>query len=160
MLEKSPFSKADRIQIGIVVRDMDKAIEHYESLGMGPFKSLPGLVYKSRTINGQPMGPEDLKMKIRVANLGAIQIELMEPPSGEHGYLWREFLETRGEGINHLGFFVYDIDKETAKLEEKGLEVIASTRYQDAGGVSYFDTGNIGGVLLELLQVPPEWLQI
>src|SRR4030067_2893711 len=34
--EQSPFSKVT--QIGIVVRDMDKAVERLSSLGIGPFK--------------------------------------------------------------------------------------------------------------------------
>lgn len=38
MTENSLFSKID--QIGIVVKDMDKAIEHYQSLGIGPFELL------------------------------------------------------------------------------------------------------------------------
>ena len=99
-------------------------------------------------------------MKIRAANIGVVQIELMEPPPGEHGHFWREFLETRGEGINHLGFYVDDVEKETAELEEKGFKSSFASRYTDGGGVTYFDTDEPGGVLLELCQFPPEWLQI
>ena len=157
MLKKSPFSKPDRIQIGIIVRDMDRAVEYYKSLGIGPFKSLPGLVHKSRTRYGKPIGVDAFKVKIRVANMGSVQIELIEPD--ENARIWREFLETRGEGIQHLGFFVDDIEKETEEMERKGLSAIFTSRYQDGGGASYFDTGKVGGVLLELLQFPPEWLQ-
>ena len=38
MAEDSPFSKAEHI--GVVVRNMDRAVEYYESLGIGPFKPL------------------------------------------------------------------------------------------------------------------------
>ena len=34
--EKSPFSTFDHV--GVVVRDMDRAIEYYQSLGAGPFE--------------------------------------------------------------------------------------------------------------------------
>ena len=37
-MERSPFSKIDHI--GVIVRDMDKAIEYYQRLGIGPFESL------------------------------------------------------------------------------------------------------------------------
>ena len=33
MVERLPFSKID--QVGIVVKDMEKAIEYYQSLGIG-----------------------------------------------------------------------------------------------------------------------------
>ena len=36
MPDKSLFSKVDHI--GVVVRDIDKAVEYYESLGIGPFE--------------------------------------------------------------------------------------------------------------------------
>ncbi len=35
MTEQLPFSKVD--QIGVIVRDIDKAVEYYQSLGIGPF---------------------------------------------------------------------------------------------------------------------------
>ena len=35
---KSPFSQIG--QVGVIVRNMDEAIEHYSSLGIGPFETL------------------------------------------------------------------------------------------------------------------------
>ena len=154
MLEESPFSKIHRIQVGIIVRDIEKTIEYYESLGIGPFKPLPNLVYKSRTIRGKPIALDSIKLKIRVANVGPVQFELIEP--GEDGELWREFLETRGEGIHHLGFIVDDIGRETARLEKKGLKTLYTSRYQNGGGAAYFDTDKTGGIIFELLQLPPK----
>jgi len=63
-------------------------------------------------------------------------------------------LETKGEGINHLGFLVDDIDREVAKLVKKGFKVISSGKFLTGGGFAYFDTGKVGGILFELIQWP------
>ncbi|MFC1938198.1 VOC family protein [Chloroflexota bacterium] len=121
-IDKLPFSSID--QVGVIVRDIDKAIKHYESLGIGPFKPLEGIVAIERTMRGKPAND--------VNN------------------------EIRGEGINHLGFFVEDIERETAKLVENGFKVIATTKFLHGGGLAYFETDSVGGVLFELIQRPTE----
>ena len=117
VIEGLPFSKVD--QIGVVVRDMDKAIEYYQSLGIGPFESLK-LEIAERIMRGKPVTPGSMKNIVSLAQMDSVQYELIEPVFGNS--LFSEFLETRGEGIHHLGFFVADIDKEIAKLEEKGFK--------------------------------------
>lgn len=151
MTRKSVFSKVD--QVGMVVRDMDKAIEYYQSLGIGPFEPPKSLVYAERKVFGKPIDIDSIKVKVFFAQMGPVQLELVQPVEGES--LWKEFLETKGEGINHLGFFVDDIDKEEAELIKKGFRVPYRSRYQKGGGAAYFDTGKVGGVLFELVQWPP-----
>ena len=148
--EKSPFSQID--QVGVVVRDMDKAMEHYSSLGIGPFETLK-LSRFDRRVYGKPMG-DDHKNLLRVAQMGNVELELIQPVSGDS--VQRQFLEKRGEGINHLGFFVDDIEKEVAKLVKSGFKVINSVKYVGGGGVAYLDTDRIGGVCFELIQRPPQ----
>ena len=148
-VEKSLFSKVDHV--GIIVRDIDKAIEHYQSLGIGPFRPF-NIAYTERKMRGKPAG--DVKNIVRVAQMGQIQLELIQPVEGES--LPKEFLETKGEGISHIGFSVDDVDKERAKLEEKGFTVIYSSRFQNGGGAAHFDTDKVGGVIFELIQMPPE----
>ncbi len=146
--EKSPFSRVD--QIGVVVRDMDAAVAFYTSLGIGPFRSLNFSRY-DRRVYGKLMGDEH-KNIIKVAQMGSVELELIQPVSGES--VQRQFLEEKGEGINHLGFFVDDIESETAKLVQKGFTVINSVKYEGGGGVAYLDTDRIGGVSFELTQRP------
>jgi len=147
--EKLPFSKVD--QVGIIVRDMDKAVEYYQSLGIGPFEAL-NVTATDRKVYGRPA--DDVKNEVKIAPAGGIELELVYPASGKS--VQREFLETKGEGINHLGFIVDDIDKEVAKLVEKGFEIISSGKFVGGGGFAYFDTGKVGGVLFELIQFPPK----
>jgi len=151
-IEKSPLSKVDHV--GVIVRDMDKAIEHYQSLGIGPFERLKKVGFAKSEVLGKPIELDAIKIKARIAKMGQIGFELIQPVAGES--LWKEFLETKGEGINHLGYLVDDIDKETAELEEKGYKVLWSARFTNGGGAAYFDTRQVGGVIVELMQWPSE----
>ena len=147
--EKLPFSKVD--QVGVIVRDIDKAIEYYQALGIGPFESLdiPKIEVK---VYGRTA--DDVKNLVSVAQMGRVQFELLQPISGES--VQKEFLETKGEGINHLAFFIDDIDKETSKMIGKGFKVISSGKFVGGGGFAYFDTDKVGSIIFELIQWPPK----
>ena len=150
MTEHLAFTRVD--QIGVVVRDMDKTVEYYESLGIGPFKSM-GLTITERKVYSKIAN--DVKNIQMITQIGLVQLELVQPVSGE--FIQKEFLDTRGEGINHLGFYVDDFANEVARLVEKGYEVIASARGLDGyGDGAFFKTDQIGGVLLELIRTPPK----
>jgi 4-hydroxyphenylpyruvate dioxygenase-like putative hemolysin len=146
--EKSPFSKIG--QIGVVVRNMNEAVAYYSSLGLGPFEALNVSRY-DRRVHGKPGGDEH-KNLLRVTQAGNVEFELIQPVSGNS--IQKQFLEQKGEGINHLGFFVDDLEAEVAKLVKKGFKVINSVKYVGGGGVAYLDTDRIGGVCFELIQRP------
>jgi methylmalonyl-CoA/ethylmalonyl-CoA epimerase len=134
--------------VGAIVRDVDETAEYYESLGMGPFEPL--------IVNGKDtriMGKlvHDLKLKIRMGHIGPIRIELIEPVTGA-GSIWKEVLESKGEGIHHLAFVVEDIEKAKTELIEKGLNLIFSARFNKNGGAAYFETNKVGDLVLELFQ--------
>ena len=143
------FSQID--QIGIVVEDIEKAMQYYSSFfGIGPFRAL-NVTSVDRRVYGKSVA--DIKNLVRVARLGNLQYELIQPVSGES--IQKEFLEKRGEGINHVGFFVKDLEREVARLTEKGFKAISTGRFTDGGGFAYFDTNQVGGVFFELVQWPP-----
>jgi catechol 2,3-dioxygenase-like lactoylglutathione lyase family enzyme len=154
MVAKPPFSNLGHV--AVVVRDLDKVIEFYESFGIGPFES-PNLInieFKERRLRGQPIDINSNKVIEKSAKLGPLNIDLLQPV-GESFY--KDFLDTKGEGIHHLSFGVDDVDKEEAKMVDKGLIVLYKSRYKIGGGVSYLETDKIGGLILELTQWPPEW---
>ena len=119
--------------IGIVVRDCDKVIESWSELfGLGPW-------------NFREMGGGGVTLRVAFGYLGKIRIDLIQPVEGK--VLHSEFLEEHGEGLHHLGFYVDDVDKEAAKLVEKGAKILIN----NPGNYIYLDTGGPGGVIFELM---------
>jgi len=144
--ERSPFSSVH--QIGVIVRDMDKAVAFYEDLGIGPFKlpKGPAPIF-DRQVYGKPA--PDVKNRISTTQMGAVQLELVQPVSGKS--LQMEFLGKHEEGVNHLAFLVDDLDREVAKLVQKRFRVISSGKTSQSA-FAYFDTDKVGGVIFELIQ--------
>ena len=142
--------------VGVVVRDMDKAVEYYQSLGIGTFEpevTVDRHTYKDLKIYGKTPDPDTIpKTKIRFGQIGSLRLELMQPIEGESFH--NEFLDSKGEGIEHIGFTVDDLDKETAKLVDKGVPIIMSGKIPAIGGlgIAHFDTRKVGNVIIELLQ--------
>ena len=134
--------------IGIVVKDINKAVQYYESLGFGPFGHLQGIKVTERILYGKPA--PDIRVEIRVAQAGPLPIELIQPVAGRS--VWQDFLEAKGEGIHHLGIVVNDLDKEAAKLEKQGFEEVYRAKMGTGGVAAYFDTKKIGLPYFQLEQ--------
>lgn len=133
-------------QVGIVVKDLDKAIQFYSQVfGLGPFRAwelaLPEVVSRGKRM--------PLKMKLAFASLGPIQFELIEAPPGDN--IYREFLETRGEGLHHLGFDVSDLEAQLSQVKKQGIGVLLSGGTERVS-FAYLDSGQTGGVIFELIQ--------
>ena len=143
-----PFTRIDHV--GVTVVDLEKSIAHYQSLGIGPFEPLHTTLY-DRQLYGKFV--DDTKALVRVAKIGQVEFELVQPVSGESVH--KEFLEKHGEGVSHLGFFVDDLDGEVTKLVAKGFKVVTSGKFVGGGGLAYLDTDKAGGVFFELIQFPP-----
>jgi methylmalonyl-CoA/ethylmalonyl-CoA epimerase len=145
---KSPFSKLHHI--AIVVRNMEKAIRFYTSIGVGPFEDYPTLKEYIKLDVPDEVGFH--KVKIKVVQIGPLQIQLIQP--GEGKSLYKDFLEKKGEGVYHLGFVVDDVDDSEAELRKLGLKVLSSGRREEGSGFSYLDTAGKGGVTLLIRQSP------
>ena len=136
MAEKSEAKTVD--QIGIVVKDIDKVIAIWSSLfGIGS--------WVFRDIDDIDTEGHPIKVRRAFGNLGPMQFELMQPVEGRTRV--SEFLDTHGEGVHHLCFFVDDLETEVAQLVEQGAKVLETVK----GRFAHVDTGGPGGVIFELL---------
>jgi len=126
--------------IGAVVRDVDKAVEYYQSLGI-----------VDEATDRVTMEGKRAKLIGRFIHIGSLLIELWQPVRGET--VQQEFLNSRGEGVNHIAFHVDDLDKEKDKLVEKGIPVVFSVKDEN-GYMAYFDARKVGNILIELIQPP------
>ena len=134
--ERSVFSKVD--QIGIVVKDVEKYMRFYEKMfGVEPFPTVESAINSA-------------KLKIVLFELGEVEIELIQVVKGDSVH--SRFLEERGEGLHHLGFFVKDIEKELARLEKEGIKVLERGEVLGTVKFVYLDTEKTLGVVLELIQ--------
>ncbi len=140
--------------VAVVVQDMDKAVEYYQSLGIGEF--LPEFMLDSSTytdykVYGKKPNIID-KTRMRFVKIGpSFQLELVQPLEGEP--IYKEFLKSKGEGFHHIAYTVDDLEGETAKLAKKGIPVITRVyRGSTGAGFAYFDIGKVGNVIIELIQ--------
>ena len=137
--------------ICIVVHDIDAAQAHYEAIGIGPWQAYPPLTeYEELEV---PNRDAFFAMRYRICNLPNIQLQLCQPSADPSPQ--REFLDTKGEGVFHLGFEVPDADKAEAQAREKGMEVLMRGRRANRTGFTYYDTANETGVVLLTRATPP-----
>jgi len=133
------FKKVNHI--GIVVSDLDQAMEDYRD-GLG-------LV---------PAGTHDLPergLRLAFFPVGESQIELLQSLDPDSGV--SRFLEKRGEGIHHLCLEVDDIYAALEELRAKGVPLIDETPQEvPAGLIAFVHPKGMHGVLLELLQAREE----
>jgi methylmalonyl-CoA/ethylmalonyl-CoA epimerase len=154
-MTNNPKLKLEGIhQIGIVVRDLDKAMRAYwRILGIGPWRvyshgnpMVPVTTYRGR--------PENYRHRVALADVGGMQIELIQHVEGDS--IYKEFLTRFGEGVQHLGVFVENAQESAKEAEAAGFNVIQSgTGHGPKGDGAYFyiDTAEELGVVYELIQI-------
>lgn len=138
----------DVVQIAHVVRDLDKVLERYtRDFGFGPWDlytygphNVQDMMYKGK--------PANCTYRLALCMAGKIQIELMQPVSGEGVYT--DFLKERGEGIHHVKIYYKDCRKALADYAKKGYTVIQSGRIHE--DVFYYldSMDKMGGALIEI----------
>ncbi len=124
--------------IGIAVKNLDEALAFYEdALGL---KSTGTEVV------------EQQKVKVAFLPLGDSKIELLE--STEPDGPVAKFIESRGEGVQHIAIRVDNIEEKLKELEEKGIRLIDKSPRYGAGGarIAFLHPKSTSGVLLELCQ--------
>ena len=103
--------KGDFYQIGVVVRDIDAGMERYRKLlGLGPFWRLD-THYEGRYRDWTGT----FANRNAFTKWGEVYLEMIEPGLGEGNA--KEWLETRGEGIFHLGYAVDDMTQRPEGVE-------------------------------------------
>jgi methylmalonyl-CoA/ethylmalonyl-CoA epimerase len=146
------------VQIGVVVADVDQSTEALTRIfGIGPFRTLDwpppdrADMAAQRLYYGQHA---DFTARMAFADLGSIEIELIQPVSGDS--IWADFLRDRGGGIHHIRFNVPDMDPVITYLAGQDI----SPAQQGLGirpGTSWcnFDTNSIVGFTIEVMKALP-----
>jgi methylmalonyl-CoA/ethylmalonyl-CoA epimerase len=129
--------------VGIACRDLESSIEFY----VATF----GLVVAGRETN-EAQGVKEAMLHVADAPGGASYVQLLEPLSPDTPV--GKFLESRGEGVHHIGYGVVDVSAALADLGEKGLRLIdEQPRHGSLGAsIAFLHPKSVGGILTELVQ--------
>jgi methylmalonyl-CoA/ethylmalonyl-CoA epimerase len=145
-MEKKQERKVN--QIGIVVKDIEKAIDFYQNvLGIGPFNVIER-PKETCTLHGEC---SEFRIKTALAMGAGIQIELIQVLEGKTAHT--EFLELYGPGIHHFGYYVDDLEEEMKKCESYGIKPIAIGEFMGTKW-AYMDTQQISGAIQEFIELP------
>jgi methylmalonyl-CoA/ethylmalonyl-CoA epimerase len=137
-------------QVGVVVRDVEKVAERLSFLGIGPFQEMKLPPDRKELFRGKPALAD---ARILAAMLGETQLELVQPLAAESPH--REYLDTKGEGIQHIMVAVDDIEKEIKRLTDKGCTLLLDIRMPGGVHGAYIDL-HAGGIIVEMFEKRPD----
>lgn len=145
-----PFNKI--VQYALIVRDVKKTGEYYQSLGFGgmPFDRN---ISVDRVYRGQP---GKFEMYLGWWHWPDVTFEWIEPLVGPS--IYGEYVKAHGEGFHHLAFEVKDMDEAVRLLTSKGAPPSQTGGWDtpsSKGRFAYLDTEPYGGVTIELLWNAP-----
>jgi len=102
--------------------------------------------------HGQPCA---YTMRLALANIGALRLELIQPLEGDTVYA--EFIREHGYGVHHFGVLVEDMQAAISSAEAAGYEMTmdgSGFGLDGDGHYAYLDTEKQLGVTIELIQRP------
>jgi methylmalonyl-CoA/ethylmalonyl-CoA epimerase len=140
-------------QVGVVVRDLEKTTRFLvEVFGIGPFHIIDfppadrpdmKMIYRGE--------PANFRARIGYADLGAVELEVIQPLEGES--VWKDFLQEHGEGIHHIRFSTFDLPPVVEHLERHGISISQTGSGLRPGTVwVYFDTEGQAGFNIEVFK--------
>lgn len=136
-------------QIGILCHDIEKTAKAY-----GDFFGMEYTISASspqETAHTQYAGnPTPATCKQAFFKVGdQLEIELIEPD--HQPSVWRHDLDTKGEGLHHIAFWVKDTDGMIRKLGEMGMPALQTGGWP-GGRYAYIDAHADLKILLETLE--------
>jgi len=152
---KLDFFKNGVAQIALIVKDIDKTVEHYWNFfGIGPwhFYTYGKPLVKKMSYKGKDV---DYRMRVALSWIGPLRIELIQPVEGDTVY--KDFVEEHGYGIHHFGLLVENMRDAIAKAETAGLSMTqdgSGFGADNDGHYAYLDTESLIGTTIELIERP------
>jgi methylmalonyl-CoA/ethylmalonyl-CoA epimerase len=135
----------------LIVSEIERTAQNYADLldvPKPPIIVTPGYDVSKTTYDGER---SDATAKLAFFDFGQLQLELIEPD--DKPSIWREFLEEKGEGAQHIAFRVRDTQRVTDYLGGHGIKVAQQGLYADGSGMyTYVRSEADLGVMVELLE--------
>ena len=134
------FSKPKLVQVGLVVRDLDKTMQQFKLLlGAEPDR----VIEKSPSAPGPKyyLGQErDFYQRAALYSMNGIEFEILQPYNDRSALT--DFLDERGEGIHHVAFDTDNFDAFAAHLAENGAELVQTGPFQHQRQARHHDRGD------------------
>lgn len=135
-------------QIGYMVHDLAAAAQKWtDTVGIGPWRLVEHAPFDNFSYNG---APSDVDAGIALAFSGSVQIELIEQHNDAPS-LYRELLDTYGEGAQHVCFYPENYDAAVAAAVDAGMTI---GQEGDIWGVHFAYLRGDAGRIIELAQLP------
>ncbi len=139
--ERPAFKVKSIDHISYAVKDIDGTVEAWSRLyGFGPWTYAENGGVDAK---GRPW-----RVRMAFTYVGPLQVELVQCTEGR--IFQSRFLDTWGEGVHHIGFYVDDVDAGVKDLVSRGARVLI----HDPGRFAYLDAGGVGGAIFELMRRP------
>ncbi|HZK18087.1 MAG TPA: methylmalonyl-CoA epimerase [Clostridia bacterium] len=124
--------------IGIAVKSIEETGKFYELL-TGEKISEPEFI-------------ADQKLKAAFVEVGESKLELLE--STDPDSTIAKFIDRRGEGIQHIAFYVDNIEEKLQYLKDQGVRLINEKPRKGAGGkkIAFIHPKSSYGTLIELCE--------
>ncbi|MDF2522326.1 MAG: mce [Clostridia bacterium] len=124
--------------IGIAVSSLEESIKFYqEVLGL--------------ELHGTEV-VEEQKVKVAFLPIGDTEVELLEATTPDSAIA--KFIETKGQGVQHIAFRVDNIEAALDEMRAKGIRLIDEKPRYGAGGarIAFLHPKSTNGVLIELCE--------
>ena len=137
-------------QVAIVCKDLDACSARWAKL-LGQPAPPPRTTLPGREVNVMYHGkPSTGQVRLTFFKTGEATLELMQPVGPDT--FWKEDLDRRGEGVNHIAFKVKDLEKTLEALKQQGMPLIQRGRFDSKDGdYAYVESKDKLGVTIELL---------
>jgi methylmalonyl-CoA/ethylmalonyl-CoA epimerase len=137
-------------QIAIVVKDIRAAMRAYhQALGWGPwnvYEHKPPALHDTE-LHGEPTPYTMIGAETHV---GPIVVELLQPVEGPS--IYKEWLETKGEGLHHIACMAHTQEESNAikaRFAAMGADVLMGGRIGESIEFYYLDTEPLLKVIIE-----------
>jgi catechol 2,3-dioxygenase-like lactoylglutathione lyase family enzyme len=146
---------ASMLHVGIVVKDLDKAVEKWKAMGFTDIRVSPPNKGVDRMYHGKPIS---VTLKQAFIHGTSPMIELMEPVEDVPNP-WGDYLRQHGEALHHLAYRIPDSGPELAKFKQLGMDEIARGKWpegKDRWGTFQYIQDPQGGVVIEFISRVPK----
>jgi hypothetical protein len=148
-MSQSPLGTGTAMQIGLVVRNIEEAVQAWSNLLGVPVPEITITDPIELAKTEYHGSPTTARAKLVFFSLGQIELELIEPLSEPS--TWQEQLDAHGQSLHHIAFEIQGMGDRLEELANHGLTLIQRGEFT-GGRYAYLDGVERFGGILELLE--------